>query len=65
MTFQTGISGNPNGRPRGTGTRQQIFSALVEPHRDALFRVAINMALKGNEAMLRLFLERMLPAQAK
>ncbi|CAM4424140.1 MAG: hypothetical protein LEGION0403_FIIPPAGN_02728 [Legionella sp.] len=63
MAFQTGISGNPSGRPRGTGSRQQIFSALVEPHKEALFNVAINMALKGNEAMLRLFLERMLPAK--
>jgi hypothetical protein len=53
MTFQTGTSGNPGGRPRGTGTRQQVFSALVEPHREALFEVAIDMALKGNEAMLR------------
>ena len=63
MTFQTGTSGNPSGRPRGTGTRQQAFSALVEPHKEALFKVAIDMALKGNEAMLRLFLERMLPAK--
>ena len=63
MTFQTGTSGNPNGRPRGTGTRQQVFSALVEPHKEALFKMAIDMALNGNEAMLRLFLERMLPAK--
>ena|SRR3990167_443646 len=63
MTFQTGISGNPSGRPRGTGSRQQIFCALVEPHKEALFKMAIDMALNGNEAMLRLFLERMLPAK--
>lgn len=63
MTFQTGTSGNPNGRPKGTGSRQQVFSTLVEPHKEALFKVAIDMALKGNEAMLRLFLERMLPAK--
>lgn len=65
MTFQTGKSGNPNGRPKGTGSRQQVFSALVEPHQEALFKVAIDMALKGNEAMLRLLLERMLPAKPK
>ena len=65
MTFQIGSSGNPSGRPRGTGTRQQVFSTLVEPHREALFEVAIDMALKGNEAMLRLFLDRMLPAKPK
>lgn len=63
MTFQTGISGNPSGRPRETGTRQQVFSALVEPYKEALFTVAIDMALNGNEAMLRLFLDRMLPAK--
>lgn len=63
MTFQTGKSGNPNGRPKGTGTRQQVFSTLVAPHQEALFKVAIDMALKGNEAMLRLLLERMLPAK--
>lgn len=63
MTFQAGSSGNPSGRPRGTGSRQQVFNALVEPHKEALFKVAIDMALGGNEAMLRLFLERMLPAK--
>lgn len=63
MTFQIGISGNPSGRPRGTGNRQQLFSTLVEPYKEALFKVAIDMALKGNESMLRLFLDRMLPAK--
>lgn len=33
MTFQVGVSGNP----KGTGTRQQVFSALAEPHKEALF----------------------------
>lgn len=61
MKFESGKSGNPNGRPKGTGIRQQILTALVEPHKEALFQTAIKLALDGNESMLRLFLERMLP----
>ena len=63
MAFQTGASGNPQGRPKGTGSRQQLFNMLVEPHRNALINTAINLALDGNEAMLRLLLDRMLPAK--
>lgn len=63
MTFQVGTSGNPNGRPKGSGSRQHVFQALVEPHREALFNKAIQLALEGNESMLRLFLDRMLPAK--
>lgn len=63
MPFQSGESGNVLGRPKGTGHRQQFFNELVEPHREALFDKAIKLALAGNETMLRLFLERMLPAK--
>lgn len=63
MTFKSGCSGNVNGRPRGTGYRQQLFNTLVAPHKDELFAKGISLALAGNEAMLRLFLERMMPAK--
>lgn len=63
MKFQSGTSGNPQGRKPGTGHRQQLFNSLVEPHKDALFDTAIKLALSGNESMLRLFLERMLPVK--
>lgn len=63
MQFQSGESGNPNGRPKGSGHRQQVFNDLVAPHKEALFEKAIKMALAGNESMLRLFLERILPAK--
>ena len=63
MTFKAGYSGNPKGRPQGSGHRQQWFKTLVEPHREALFDTGISLALSGNESMLRLFLERMLPSK--
>lgn len=59
--FKQGEVNNPNGRPKNTGVRQKLFNSLVEPHKNALFDKAICLALEGNEAMLRLFLERMLP----
>lgn len=63
MKFQPGTSGNPQGRKPGTGHRQQLFNSLVEPHKEALVDTALKLALAGNESMLRLFLERMLPAK--
>ncbi len=63
MTFKSGESGNPNGRPKGTGYRQQLFNTAVLPFQDVLIAKAINLALSGNEAMLRLFLERLLPSK--
>jgi hypothetical protein len=61
--IQRGEIRNPLGRPRNTGHRQQVFNTLVLPHKEALFTKAIDLALNGNEAMLRLFIERMIPAK--
>lgn len=62
--FEPGCeSPNPNGRPKGTGHRQQLFNSLVLPHKEGLVGKAIEMAFEGNEPMLRLLLERMLPAK--
>ncbi len=63
MTFKTGESGNPNGRPQGSGHRQQLFKSLVEPQAGAMLDTAIKLALGGNERMLALFLEKLLPAK--
>lgn len=63
MKFKPGKSGNESGRPPGSGHRQKLFNTLVSPHREKLFETAINLALSGDQGMLRLFLERMLPAK--
>jgi hypothetical protein len=63
MKFRPGESGNPSGRKPGTGYRQQLFKTLIEPRKNELINTALELALDGNEAMLRLFLERMLPCK--
>lgn len=63
MPFQPGTSGNDKGRPKNTGHRQQLFNSLVVPYKEGLIKRAIEMALDSNEAMLKLFLDRMLPAK--
>ena len=63
MPFLPGASGNDKGRPPNSGHRQKLFNSFVLPHREQLIGRAIEMALEGNEAMLKLFLERMLPVK--
>jgi hypothetical protein len=61
MTFKTGTSGNPDGRPKGSGCRQKLFNEFITPRKEALVNKAIELALAGNDQMLRLLLERLLP----
>lgn len=61
--FKAGEINNPYGRPKNSGHRQQLFNALVEPHKNDLINKAIQTALDGNEALLRFFLERLLPSK--
>lgn len=63
MTFEKGQSGNPSGRPYGIKDRRTLFSEMIMPHKEELLKKAIEMALNGNEQMLRLLLSRLLPAK--
>ena len=65
MVFKTGQSGNPSGRPRGVKDKRTAFKELIEPSSALLIQKAIEMALDGNEAMLRLLLDRVLPAKLR
>lgn len=60
-TFAKGTSGNLKGRPLNSGHRQKLFNALVEPHKEELVKTAINLALNGNDRLLVLLIERILP----
>ena len=65
MSFQPGESGNPNGRPKGRADRRTNFNQMIQPHQTPLFQKAVGMALEGSESMLKLLLERLLPAKPR
>jgi len=65
MTFKPGQSGNRTGRPRGLKDRRTLFRDMVDPFCSQLVQKAVAMALAGNEPMLRLLLDRILPAKPK
>lgn len=60
--FQPGTSGNPQGRPRGSRNKTTLaVEALLEGEAEGIARKAIERALSGDMAALRLCLERLLP----
>jgi hypothetical protein len=63
--FKKGESGNPAGRPKGIKDRRILFAEMLDKYKKELFDKAIELALAGNEQMLRLLLDRLLPAKPK
>ena len=62
MAFRPGLSGNPHGRPRGARNRATIAAeTLLDGEADALTRMAIDLAKRGDSTALRLCIERILP----
>ena len=60
--FQKGQSGNPDGRPKGSRNATTIaLETLLDGQATALTQKAIELALTGDMAALRLCLDRILP----
>jgi hypothetical protein len=60
--FEKGVSGNPTGRPRGSRNATTLaLEALLDGQANALTQKAIDLALGGDMAALRLCLDRILP----
>jgi hypothetical protein len=60
--FQPGQSGNPNGRPKGSRNAATLaLESLLDGEAAALTRKAVELALAGDIAALRLCLDRILP----
>jgi len=56
--FQKGVSGNPNGRPKGSRNSATLATeAMLDGEAEALLREAIDMALAGDTVALKLCLE--------
>src|SRR4051794_39518148 len=62
MVFKKGQSGNPAGRKRGSrNTATVALEDLLKGHGEALVQKAVDLALAGHPAMLKLCLERLYP----
>jgi hypothetical protein len=61
MTFQTGQSGNPNGRPKGIVDKRTELRGLLEPHAKEIVEKLIETAKAGDPTALRLCVERLIP----
>lgn len=62
--FKKGVSGNPNGRPKGARNKTTAMAeSLLEGQSGALVRKAVSMALDGNITALKLCLERIIPVK--
>lgn len=60
--WSEGTSGNPAGRPVGSRNRSTLLlEAMLDGQAEALANKAIELALKGEPAALRLCLERICP----
>jgi hypothetical protein len=59
--FTKGQSGNPAGKPPGSKDKRTELRGLLLPHSAKLIAKAVDMGLKGDQQMIRLCIDRLLP----
>ena len=60
--FQSGLSGNPNGRPKGARNKATLAAqALIDGDAEAITLKGVELAKAGNIPALRLCFERIVP----
>ena len=61
--FQKGQSGNPQGRPPGSRNKNTVLmQEMMDEEAPNIVRTAIDMAIAGNPRMVKLCVERLMPA---
>jgi hypothetical protein len=66
LYFREGVSGHPQGRPRGARNRStRLAEALLEDEAVALVRQANDLAKAGDITAIRLCLERLIPRRVE
>jgi hypothetical protein len=59
--FKKGEVANPAGRPKGIPDSRTALRALLQPHAEELIKKAVDLALEGDQAALRMCLDRLCP----
>lgn len=61
MTFKTGQSGNPGGRPKGIADKRTQLRSLLQPHAEDLINKLIERAKLGDSWAMKLCIDRLIP----
>jgi len=62
--FKPGQSGNPKGRPKGSKNRMKALAeGLIGNNAGKIVKKVIEMALAGDQACLKMCMDRIIPAQ--
>ena len=62
--FKPGQSGNPKGKPKGTKNRMKVLAeGLIGTNASKIVKKVIQMALEGDQACLKMCMDRIIPAQ--